>query len=86
MLTENDLKKEVDVNMERSIDDLVKILLAGGGLVLDAGKMSTDDLLKLADASVESDESVTLRNVSDKSTEELANIATQGEGNIVFEF
>jgi DNA replication protein len=71
--------------MDRSTDDLVKILAAGGGLVLDAGRKSIDDLMKIARAGAEGECLVTMRNVGEKTTEELIKIVTVGDGSVVFE-
>lgn len=71
--------------MDRSTDDLVKIVAAGGGLILDAEAKSTDELIKIANAAAESEAFVTMRKVGEKNTDELIKIAAAGDGAVVFE-
>lgn len=72
--------------MERSADDLVKIVEAGGGLVVDAEGLSKDDMINIAKASDKSEVTVIFKNVGSKSTEELVEVAeAEGEdGSILF--
>ena len=71
--------------MSRSTEDLIKIVSAGGGLVLDGKTLAADDLVKIASAAAESEVALTIKNVDDKTTEELVSIAAAGDCTVVFE-
>jgi len=71
--------------MDRSTDDLVKIVAAGGGLILDAEGKSTDELMKIVRAAGKGEALVTIRNMGEKTTEELISLAAAGDGMVVFE-
>jgi hypothetical protein len=69
-----------------STDDLVKIADVGGGLTLDAGNKSKDELVKIAAAAAMSDAGVTFRNVTALAVDDLLEIAKAGDGCVSFEF
>jgi hypothetical protein len=69
-----------------STDDLVKIAGVGGGLTLDAGNKSKDELVQIATAAAMSDAGVTFRNVTALAADDLLEIAKAGDGCIAFEF
>jgi DNA replication protein len=71
--------------MERSTDDLVKIVAAGAGLIVDGEAKSTDELIQIATAAGQSEAWVTIRNVAQKNTDELIEIAAAGDGAVTFE-
>lgn len=70
--------------MNRTTDDLVRIVTAGAGLILDADTKSTEELTKIARAATESEAMLIIRNVGNKTTDELVEIAGACE-DIVFE-
>ena len=72
--------------MSMSTDDLVKIVDAGGGLTLDAGTKSKDELVRIAEVAAMSDAGVTFRNVTALAVDDLVEIAKAGDGCISFEF
>ncbi len=67
-------------------DDLVKIADAGGGLTLDAGTKSKDELVQIVTAAAMFDAGVTLRNVTALAVDDLVEIAKAGDGCVTFEF
>jgi hypothetical protein len=71
--------------MNRSAEDLAKIMAAGGGLILDGQTRSTDELIAVVHAAVEHDSLLTIKNVGGKSTDELIKIAAASDGAVVFE-
>ncbi len=72
--------------MSISNDDFVKILAAGGGLTLDAGTKSKDELVQIATAAAGSEAGVTFRNVTALAVDDLVEIVTAGDGCITLEF
>ena len=71
--------------MSISTDDLVKIAGVGGGLTLDAGNKSKDELIQIATAAAMSDAGVTFRNVTALAVDDLVEIARAGDGLVTFE-
>jgi hypothetical protein len=69
----------------RTRAEIVKIISAGGAVVLDAKSRTADDLTDIATACADNGLNLVLTNVDDKSTDELAGIADAGKGNVVFE-
>jgi DNA replication protein len=72
--------------MSISTDDFAKILEAGGGLTLDAGTKSKDELVQIATAAAGSEAGVIFRNVTALAVDDLVEIAAAGDGCITFEF
>lgn len=70
----------------RMVDDLIKIANAGGGMILDAGPMMTDNLVKIAIAASNTSSKIILKNVNNKMTNDLIKIAIAGQGNVIFDF
>jgi hypothetical protein len=68
----------------RTIDDLVRIAIARGGLVLNAGPRTTDDLVRIAIAA-KGKGHVTLRGMAPRNTDDLVQIALAGGGHVTFE-
>jgi len=69
--------------MNRPVADILRILAAGGGVVLD-GTMPTTDLIRvISQAGPESH--IVIRNTAAKSTDDLVQIAECARGRVVFE-
>jgi hypothetical protein len=68
----------------RHTNDLIRILLSGGGLDLDASLRPTDDLIRMALAAKQSGASLTLRRLDPRLPEELVRIALAGGARVVF--
>jgi hypothetical protein len=69
----------------RSIEDLARIVMTGGGLRMDAGAMSTDDLARLAMLAKGSGARLTLTGMSHRAIDDLARIGMVGKPHVVFE-
>ena len=65
-------------------DELVKIAIAGGGFVLNANAKSQEDLVCIAGAASHEGATLMLRNISQKTTEDLVEIAFAGKGSVIF--
>lgn len=70
--------------MALNCTDLIKIVQAGGGLIIDSKKYSATDVIKIANASNEKSP-ITLKNAAYFSTSDLIKIANAGKGNVFFE-
>lgn len=66
----------------RSAMDLKRVVAAGGGLIIDASKYSILDLKGIA-AVAKTD--IVLKNVSEMSAMDMKNIATAGNGHVIFD-
>jgi len=69
----------------KTTDELVKIARAGGGLVLEGGKRTADELAKIAAAAKRSGSTVIFRKTALRKTEALTRIAAAGKGHVIFE-
>lgn len=68
----------------RPIDDLWRIVAAGGGLEFDASRYTTDQLWRLAAAASGSGARLTFRNIGNRSANDLWRLAAAGGGNVRF--
>jgi len=71
---------------DRTTEDLMKIVAAGGGLVLDASGKEVTDLIKIAAICDNEHRTLHLKNVDAFETMDLIKIAAVGDGHVVFEF
>jgi len=69
----------------KKTEELLKIASVGGGLVLQAGRRTTDELAKIAAAAKRSGTTVIFRDMSVRKTESLTRIAAAGKGHVIFE-
>lgn len=69
----------------RSIEDLARIVMNGGGLRIEARTMSTDDLARLAMLAAKSGARLTFAGMSPRSVDDLTRIAMNGKGHVTFE-
>jgi len=67
----------------KSTDDLCAIAMAGGGLEINGGQYSTDDLKAIAMALTENAHLI-IHNSKTKSTDDLRAIAMGGRGKVIF--
>ena len=68
----------------RTLDDLIHIVRNGGGLDLQAGSYSADDLTHLARNATNA--RIVLRGINHLSTDDLIHIGRNGSGNVIFVF
>lgn len=71
--------------MALSIDALVKIAVAGGGLILDSRNFTLNDLIRIAVATKISGAQLILRNISAFNLDSLVQIGVAGGGKVVFD-
>lgn len=69
----------------KTTEELVKIATAGGGLVVEAGRRTTDELIGIAAAAKHSGATVIFRNMAVRKTDALIKIAAAGKGKVIFE-
>jgi filamentous hemagglutinin family protein len=67
----------------RSVDDLILIADAGGGLALNASQFSVAELSTIA-GHIQSPAQLILRNTSGLSVEQMTNIAANGGASVLF--
>jgi hypothetical protein len=67
----------------RPIADLVQIVANGGGLDLQAGNLSTVELVQLARNTLEKS-TVILRGLNSRPTDELVQISRNSTGSVIF--
>ncbi len=72
--------------MPISIDDLKIIVARGGGAILDAKKISSNDLKVLAGRACNSEAVITIKNPQCISVNDLKVIASRAEGRVIFDF
>lgn len=69
-----------------SVEDLVAIAAAGGGMTLDAAHFTTDDLVRIAAATGKTTPAmIRLIHADQRSVDELVRIAAAGRGSVVFD-
>ena len=68
----------------RTTEELLRIVAAGGGMRLDASKMTTDDLVAIA-AALSQNARLILTGLGARSTDDLVRIAAAGRGGVFFE-
>jgi hypothetical protein len=64
--------------------DLMSIVSAGGGVILDTKNRTTQELMSIAAASRNNGAKIILTNLAFRTTQELMNIASAGKGNVIF--
>lgn len=64
------------------IDQLWRLVTAGGGLDFDASGFTTDQLWRLAAASSQSGAKLTFRSVSSRPSDQLWRLVAAGRGNV----
>jgi len=69
----------------KTTDELIGLAKAGAGFVLDAGRRSTDELIRIVAAARKSGSTIILRKVALRKTEALTRIAEAGKGHVIFE-
>ena len=69
----------------KKTEDLIKIASAGGGLAMEGGRRTTDELAKIAAAAKRSGATVIFRNMAVRKTEDLVRIAAAGKGHVIFD-
>ena len=68
----------------KTTDELVKIVAAGGGLVVEGGRRTTDELVKIAAAARHSGAYIVFKNTAMRKTDALIKIAAAGKGKVIF--
>jgi hypothetical protein len=71
--------------MSKTPEQLINILRAGGGLILDAATRLPDQLTQMAAAAAGSGATLVLRNADYRAPDDLINIAAAGRGRVIFE-
>lgn len=73
--------------MDKSADDIIKIIKAGGGVSLPRTKMTeiTEDLILMAEYAADAGVPLILKNVK-QSRDECIEIAKAGKGRVIFHF
>lgn len=64
--------------------DLIGIVSAGGGIILDTEYKTTEELVSIASASKHKGAKIILKNLTYRTTLELVSIASAGNGNVIF--
>ena len=68
----------------KSINDLIKIAAAGGGMELEVSLKSTDDLIRIAAAAAVHKSPLVLTGLEMRSVNDLIRIAAAGKGAVHF--
>ncbi len=71
--------------MDRTVEDLVRIANAGGGLKLDGANISVDALARIAHAAKHKGARIVVINSSHFPTDQLMRIGHAGGGCVIFE-
>lgn len=65
-------------------DQIVQIVAAGGGVIVDSSKM-TEQLVEIAAAAARSGALVIVKGADSKMTDQLVQIAAAGKGRVIFD-
>lgn len=71
--------------MTKTTDQLVRIALSAGGMIIDGASKTTDQLVRIASASSNSSAKIIITNIDSKTTDQLVRIASAGKGNVIFD-
>jgi len=71
--------------MDRTVEDLVRMANAGGGLKLDGANISVDALVRIAHAAKHKGAPIVVTNSSHFTTDQLMRIRHAGGGCVLFE-
>tara|TARA_R110001606_G_scaffold353908_1_gene504597 strand:+ start:515 stop:739 length:225 start_codon:yes stop_codon:yes gene_type:complete len=71
--------------MSKTTDSLVRIVSAGGGLIIDCKGKTTDSLVRIASASKQNGSKVIMTNLKGKTTDSLVRIGSAGQGNVILD-
>lgn len=71
--------------MELTIDQIVRIAAAGGGMTIDANGKTVDQLVRIATAASQHQSSLVIRNSQNYTVDQLVRVATAGKGCVVFD-
>ena len=69
----------------KTTEELVGLAKAGAGFVLDAGRRSSEELIRIVAAARKSGATIILRKVALRKNEALMRIAEAGKGHVIFE-
>lgn len=68
--------------MGKSVDDIARIVASGGGVSIDASRISTNDLVRIVSNAVGT---IVLRNADSRSTQDLVRISASGGSKVILE-
>ncbi len=71
--------------MALTVDSLIRISAAGGGLIIDSKGFTVDSLVRIATATKTKGAKLTIFNVSALTVDSLVRIGAAGEGNVIFD-
>lgn len=71
--------------MAKTVDEIIQIIAAGAGVVVDARGKTKDELVEIVAAARTSGTTVTVTNVSTLTQDELIEIAAAGRGKVMVE-
>ena len=71
--------------MAFTVDSLIRISEAGGGLIIDGKGLTVDSLVRIAAATKTKEVKLTILNISGLTVDSLVRIGTAGEGNVIFD-
>ena len=71
--------------MVKTTDQIVRIVMTGGGVIINGSSKTTDQLARIAMAASKSGATVILKNVQNKTTDQLARIGMAGKGHVILE-
>jgi hypothetical protein len=68
-----------------TVDSLVRISTAGGGLIIDSKGFTVDSLVRIAAATKAKEAKLTILNISGLTVDSLVRIGAAGNGNVIFD-
>ncbi len=71
--------------MHRTVEELVSIAAAGGGMTLNMRELMTADIIRIAEAASIENAKLVVTGTNGRPTQDLIRIAEAGKGLVVFE-
>ncbi len=71
--------------MPRTTDSIIRVIKAGGNMNINGEKLTTDSMVRVAKAAVESGSTVTFMGLGKHSTDSLIRIVKAGGKNIIIQ-
>ena len=68
-----------------SVDDIIKVVASGGGVILSAEGRTVSDLVRISATAADGESTIVIKNAGTWLTSDLVHIAAAGRGHVMIE-